>query len=80
MFLNRSRMVSSPQAGQEKINETLWFFSNPRFGFPLWQRVQLASSGEASGDAHRWILVRQLNLQHPEGREPSRLRTKTQRD
>ena len=41
------------------------------------QRSEFGGAGEASANAHRRVLVRQLSVQHSEGREPSRLRTET---
>ena len=40
------------------------------------KRSEFGGPGKTSADAHRRLLVRQLSVQHSEGREPSRLRTK----
>jgi hypothetical protein len=74
---NRSRTVSSPQTDQEERNETQSFLSDSGLGFIVWQRGEFERSGKACADAYRRLPLRQLSVQHSEGREPSRLRTKT---
>lgn len=44
------------------------------------KRWGFGGAGQASADAYRGLFVRQLSVQHSEGREPSRLRPKTERD
>jgi hypothetical protein len=50
------------------------------FGGSVRQCWEFIGAGEASADAHCGLSVRQLSVQHSEGREPSRLRTKVEGD
>ena len=69
-------MGSGPQIHQE-TNETQNFHRDTWLGPIVWKRSELDGTGKASANAHRRLLVRQLSVQHSEGREPSRLRTET---
>ena len=59
-------------------DEKKYFSIVTRSVFALWQCRYFRSPGEAGANAYRGLLVRQLSVQHSEGREPSRLRTKTE--
>lgn len=61
-------------------HETHYSFRIARIGFVSGECIDIAGSGNASGDAYRGLPVRQLSVQYTEGREPSRLRTKTKRN
>jgi hypothetical protein len=41
------------------------------------KRGEFGGAGKASANAHRRLFVRQLSVQHSEGREPSGIRTET---
>ena len=61
---------------QEKKNATGYSVFNIRFDPFFGRRSQFERAGKAGANAHRWLSVWQLSVQHSEGREPSRLRTK----
>src|SRR5712692_5580136 len=63
---NQSEKSYSPGAGQ--------------FGDNAWKRGCLDRPSKTDRDAHRGLSLRQLSVQHSEGREPSRLRTESKRD
>ena len=58
-------------------NETQYFHRDTWLGPVVRKRSEYGGTGEASANAHRRLSVRQLSVQHSEGREPSRLRTET---
>ena len=58
-------------------DETQYFYRDTWLGSIVRKRSELASPGKTSADAHRRLFVRQLSVQHSEGREPSRLCTET---
>ena len=58
-------------------NETQHFYGYVWLGSIVRKRREFGGPGETSADAHRRLFVRQLSVQHSEGREPSRLRTET---
>ena len=64
----------------QQQNETQIFHRDTGVGPIVRLRSEFGGTGEASTDAHCRLFVRQLSVQHPEGREPSRLRTETQGD
>ena len=65
-----------PNTSGEK-NETQYFYRDIWPGFIVRKRSEFGGTGKASANAHRRLFVRQLSVQHSEGREPSRLRTKS---
>ena len=65
---------------QEKKNETPFFVFSNRIDSFVGKHGEHDGSSQASSNAHRRLFVRQLSVQHSEGREPSRLRTETERD
>ena len=56
-------------------NETEYFHRDIWLGPIVRKRSKFGGSGKASTNAHRRLFMRQLSVQHSEGREPSRLRT-----
>lgn len=58
-------------------DETQYFYRNFWPRSIVRKRSELGGPGQTSTDAHCRLLVRQLSVQHPEGREPSRLRTES---
>ena len=58
-------------------NETQNFYRDNWLGSIVRQRSEFGGPSKTSADAHRRLFVRQLSVQHSEGREPSRLRTET---
>ena len=64
----------------QQRNEAQIFHRDTRVGAIVRLRSQFGGTGEASTNAHCRLFVRQLSVQHPEGRESSRLRTETQGD
>ena len=58
-------------------NETQYFYRDIWLGSLVRNCSEFGGTGKASADAHRGLFVRQLSVQHSEGREPSRLRTET---
>ena len=63
--------------GFRRQNETQYYDRDTWLGSVVRQCSEFSGAGEASADAHRRLFVRQLSLQHSEGREPSGLRTET---
>lgn len=61
-------------------NDAQNFYRDIWVGAIVRKRSDFCGAGKASADAHRRIPVRELSVQHSEGREPSRIRTKTERD
>ena len=58
-------------------DETQFFDRDIWFGSIVRMRSEFGGTGKASANAHRRLFMRQLSVQHSEGREPSRLRTET---
>ena len=61
-------------------DETQYFYRDIWLGSIVRKRSEFAGAGKESANAHRRLFMRQLSVQHSEGRGPSRLRTETQGD
>jgi hypothetical protein len=73
---NQGRGHLNSGAKNEKDDSHIYLWSNAF----IRRRDAQFGTGKTSANAHRRVSVRELSVQHPEGREPSRLRTETERD
>jgi len=64
----------------ENEDEEIYHNYAVRSGAAVWKRKCFPRAGQAGRDAYCGLPVRQLSVQHSEGREPSKLRTKIKRD
>jgi hypothetical protein len=61
-------------------NETQHVDRDTRVNLIVRKRWAFGGAGKASADAYRGLFVRQLSVQHTEGREPSGIRAEAQGD
>jgi hypothetical protein len=69
------RFMTANTSGDK--DETQYFYRDIWLGSIVRKRSEFGGPSKTSADAHRRLFVRQLSVQHSEGREPSRLRTET---
>jgi hypothetical protein len=69
------RFMTANTSGDK--DETQYFYRDIWLGSIVRKRSEFGGPSKTSPDAHRRLFVRQLSVQHSEGREPSRLRTET---
>lgn len=69
--------VDSVDEREESKHATQHFYRHVWVGAFSCNCIERGRAGKASANAHRRLFVRQLSVQHSEGREPSRIRTET---